>query len=71
MEDDAVRALSSRIPLAACGTGRTNRWPLRLDVLFPIGRLDFMFASMDVGGCETLPDAYDSDHLPLLMTVHY
>jgi hypothetical protein len=21
--------------------------------------------------CETLPDAYDSDHLPLLMTLRY
>jgi endonuclease/exonuclease/phosphatase family metal-dependent hydrolase len=74
LKDQAVRALASRIPLASCGTGRTNRWPLRLDVLFPIGRLDFMFASMDEGemeSCETLPDAYDSDHLPLLMTLRY
>jgi endonuclease/exonuclease/phosphatase family metal-dependent hydrolase len=71
MADDAVLALSRRIPMAACGTGRTNRWPLRLDVLFPIGRLDFMFASTDVGDCETLPDAYDSDHLPLLLTLRY
>jgi endonuclease/exonuclease/phosphatase (EEP) superfamily protein YafD len=69
MEDKAVRALADRIPMASCGTGRTNRWPLRLDVLVPIGRLDFMFASTDVAGCETLTDAYDSDHLPLLMTV--
>jgi endonuclease/exonuclease/phosphatase family metal-dependent hydrolase len=71
MKDDAVAAIASRVPLASCGTGRTNRWPLRLDVLFPIGRLDFMFASTDVGGCETLSDAYDSDHLPLLMTLRY
>jgi endonuclease/exonuclease/phosphatase family metal-dependent hydrolase len=71
MEDDAVVAIASRVPLASCGTGRTNRWPLRLDVLFPIGRLDFMFASTDVGECETLSDAYDSDHLPVLMTLRY
>jgi endonuclease/exonuclease/phosphatase family metal-dependent hydrolase len=71
INDDAVLALANRIPMASCGMGRTNRWPLRLDVLFPIGRLDFMFASTDVGGCETLSDAYDSDHLPLLMTVEY
>lgn len=69
--DDAVLAIASRIPVAACGTGRTNRWPLRVDVLFPVGRLDFMFASADVGSCETLTDAYDSDHLPLLMTLTF
>jgi endonuclease/exonuclease/phosphatase family metal-dependent hydrolase len=73
--DGAVLALADRIPLASCGTGRTNRWPLRLDVLFPIGRLDFMFASSDLGDlasdCQTLSDAYDSDHLPLLMTLRY
>jgi len=75
MDDGAVLALAGRIPMASCGTGRTNRWPLRLDLLFPIGRLDFMFASSDANdfapGCETLPDAYDSDHLPLLMTLRY
>jgi endonuclease/exonuclease/phosphatase (EEP) superfamily protein YafD len=68
LDDGALRALANRIPVAACGTGRTNRWPLRLDVLFPIGRLDFVFASSDVSGCETLPDPYGSDHLPLLLT---
>ena len=70
-DDGAVRALASRIPIASCGTGRTNRWPLRLDVLFPIGRLDFMFTSMDVGHCETLHEAYGSDHLPLLLTYRF
>jgi endonuclease/exonuclease/phosphatase family metal-dependent hydrolase len=73
--DDAVLAMASRIPMASCGTGRTNRWPLRLDVLFPIGRLDYMFADTTSGdlvdSCETLSDAYDSDHLPLLMTLRY
>lgn len=74
LDDDAVLALASHIPMASCGTGRTNRWPLRLDVLFPIGRLDYLFASMDdreMESCETLPEAYDSDHLPLLMTLRY
>ena len=72
-DDNAVRALASRIPMAACGTARTNRWPLRLDVLIPIGRLDYIFAGVGdlVRSCETLPQAYDSDHLPLLMTLRY
>jgi endonuclease/exonuclease/phosphatase family metal-dependent hydrolase len=75
LDDNAVLALATRVPMASCGTGRTNRWPLRLDVLLPIGRLDFMFAGTSaedlVSGCETLPDAYHSDHLPLLMTLRY
>jgi endonuclease/exonuclease/phosphatase family metal-dependent hydrolase len=75
VRDNAVTAIISRWPMASCGTGRTNRWPLRLDVLFPIGRLDYMFtgATMSdlVRSCETLPRAYDSDHLPLLMTLRY
>jgi endonuclease/exonuclease/phosphatase family metal-dependent hydrolase len=72
-DDNAVLALASRIPMASCGTGRTNRWPLRLDVLIPIGRLDYIFAPVGdlVRSCETLPDAYHSDHLPLLMTLQY
>ena len=74
--DGAVLALSSRVPLLSCGTGRTNRWPLRLDVLaFALGRLDFMFATTSntrmLRRCETLRDAYHSDHLPLLMTMEY
>ena len=75
MQDNAVLALASRFPLASCGTGRTNRWPLRLDVLIPLGRLDHMFAATALSdiarSCETLPHAYDSDHLPLLLTLRY
>jgi endonuclease/exonuclease/phosphatase family metal-dependent hydrolase len=72
LRDNAVIAIASRLPMASCGTGRTNRWPMRLDVLVPIGRLDYMFAEDDiVRSCETLPDAYDSDHLPLLLTLRY
>lgn len=75
MDDDAVLAIAHRLPMAPCGTGRTNRWPLRIDVLLPIGRLDYMFAGTSaedlMRSCETLPDAYNSDHLPLLMTLQY
>jgi len=74
--DDAVRAVGDHISLEGCGTGRTNRWPLRLDVLaFFIGRLDFMFSTLGSLGivreCRTLTDAYGSDHLPVLLTVRY
>jgi endonuclease/exonuclease/phosphatase family metal-dependent hydrolase len=75
LRDNAVIAIANRWPMASCGSGRTNRWPLRLDVLFPIGRLDYMFTGATmrdlVRSCETLPSAYDSDHLPLLMTLRY
>jgi len=75
LRDNAVLAIAKRLPMASCGTGRTNRWPLRLDVLFPIGRLDYLFTATAVSNlvrsCETLPDSYSSDHLPLLMTLRY
>jgi endonuclease/exonuclease/phosphatase family metal-dependent hydrolase len=66
----------SRLSLASCGIGRTNRWPLRLDVLFPmIGRLDYIFTATQIGdivrSCETLRDAHGSDHPPLLLTLRY
>ena len=55
--------------------GRTNRWPLRLDVLFPIGRLDYIFAGRrsrtSCAGAKRCRDARGSDHLPLLMTLKY
>ena len=75
LRDNAVLAMARHLPMASCGTGRTNRWPLRLDVVFPIGRLDYLFTGTAVSdlvrSCETLRDAYDSDHLPLLMTLRY
>jgi endonuclease/exonuclease/phosphatase family metal-dependent hydrolase len=75
LRDNAVLAIAKHLPMAACGIGRTNRWPMRLDVLFPIGRLDYLFTGTAVSdlvrSCETLPDAYNSDHLPLLMTLRY
>jgi endonuclease/exonuclease/phosphatase family metal-dependent hydrolase len=75
-DDESVEALAHRIPLEPCGTGRTNRWPLRLEVLaFFIGRSDFMFSSLASSGlvreCRTLRDAYRSDHLPIVLTVHH
>ena len=75
LHDGAVLALGSRLSLASCGIGRTNRWPLRLDILFPIGRLDYIFTGTMlndmVHSCETQRNAHHSDHLPLLMTVRY
>jgi endonuclease/exonuclease/phosphatase family metal-dependent hydrolase len=76
LHDGAVLALGSRLSLASCGIGRTNRWPLRLDVLFPmIGRLDYIFTATQIAditrSCETLRDARGSDHLPPLMTLRY
>jgi len=57
-----------------CGTGRTMRWPLRLDVFF-LQRLDFMFSTLDDFGvthtCETLTHTMGSDHVPVSMTVRY
>jgi endonuclease/exonuclease/phosphatase family metal-dependent hydrolase len=72
--DDAVAAVSGRARLESCGTGRTHRWPLRLDVpfFFLVGRLDFVFSTLaaDVPRtCQTLDDAYDSDHVPIVLDV--
>lgn len=74
MRDRTVATVSRHVPLESCGTHRTNRWPLRLDIplFFVVGRLDFMFSTLasDVTrNCRTLPHAYDSDHLPLLLDV--
>jgi endonuclease/exonuclease/phosphatase family metal-dependent hydrolase len=74
--DEAVAAVSRRVALESCGTGRTSRWPLRLDMpfFFLIGRVDFIFSTLgsDVARtCQTLEDSYDSDHLPLLLDVRY
>jgi endonuclease/exonuclease/phosphatase family metal-dependent hydrolase len=73
VEDGTVRALRQHVPLEPCGTGRTHRWPLRLDVLaFFVGRLDFIFSTLEAHGlrreCRTLDDPFGSDHLPVLLT---
>jgi endonuclease/exonuclease/phosphatase family metal-dependent hydrolase len=70
--DRAVTAVSRVVELEACGSDRTSRWPLRLDVLlfFLLGRIDYMFSTLPPEGlrtCQTLGDTYGSDHLPLLL----
>lgn len=73
--DPSVEAISRRMSMEACGTGRTNRWPLRLDVLaaFFVGRLDFMFSTLNASSvkreCRTMADAWGSDHLPIVLTI--
>jgi endonuclease/exonuclease/phosphatase family metal-dependent hydrolase len=74
VRDRTVAMVSRHVRLESCGTHRTNRWPLRVDVplFFVVGRLDFMFSTLasDVTrSCQTLPHAYDSDHLPVLLDV--
>jgi endonuclease/exonuclease/phosphatase family metal-dependent hydrolase len=74
VRDRTVVTVSRHVALESCGTHRTNRWPLRLDLplFFVVGRLDFMFSTLaaDVTRrCETLPHAYESDHLPLLLDI--
>ena len=74
LNDPTVRAIGQRMDMESCGTGRTHRWPLRLDVLaFFVKRLDYVFSSLGSSGltreCRTLSDSFDSDHLPILLTV--
>lgn len=73
IHDEAVAALSDVVHREdACGTGRTMRWPLRLDVFF-LHRLDFMFSTFDDAGhartCTTLKKTFGSDHVPVVMDV--
>jgi endonuclease/exonuclease/phosphatase family metal-dependent hydrolase len=72
--DDAVAAVSRQVHLESCGTGRTHRWPLRLDLplFFFVGRLDHVFSTLAVDvprTCQTLDDAYGSDHVPIVLDV--
>jgi endonuclease/exonuclease/phosphatase family metal-dependent hydrolase len=74
LHDPTVTAVSRLAGLESCGTHRTHRWPLRLDVLlfFMVGRLDFMFSTLGsdmLRTCQTLPHSYESDHLPVLLDV--
>jgi endonuclease/exonuclease/phosphatase family metal-dependent hydrolase len=73
-KDRAVTAITRVMPLESCGTQRTVRWPWRLDVpfFFLIGRVDFIFSTLEASitrTCQTLSHAYDSDHLPILLDV--
>jgi endonuclease/exonuclease/phosphatase family metal-dependent hydrolase len=74
VDDGAVAAMSVVVHREDCGSGRTFRLPLRVDAFF-IGRLDFMFSTLDDFGltrtCETLGDSMGSDHVPLLMTIRF
>jgi endonuclease/exonuclease/phosphatase family metal-dependent hydrolase len=47
-DDRTVAAVSRVVALELCGTGRTSRWPLRLDLLlfFFVGRHDFLFSTL-------------------------
>ena len=72
--DRAVTAITRRIALESCGTQRTVRWPWRLDVplFFLIGRVDFMFSTLEAGvarTCQTLSHSYESDHRPILLDI--
>jgi endonuclease/exonuclease/phosphatase family metal-dependent hydrolase len=73
--DDAVTALRNVVHWEdTCGSGRTMRWPLRLDVLF-LKRLDFMFSTLGDAGlmhtCTTLKKTFGSDHVPVVMDLKY
>lgn len=70
--DRALTTISSRMALESCGTQRTVRWPWRLDIplFFLIGRVDFVFSTLEASvtrTCETLSHTYESDHLPILL----
>ena len=71
-DDRALSVMSGRIALESCGTQRTVRWPWRLELplFFLIGRVDFMFSTLEASvtrTCQTLSHAHDSDHLPILL----
>jgi endonuclease/exonuclease/phosphatase family metal-dependent hydrolase len=73
--DRTVTAISRQVALESCGTQKTSRWPWRLDIplFFLIGRVDFMFSTLEPSiarTCRTLSHAYDSDHLPILLEVN-
>jgi endonuclease/exonuclease/phosphatase family metal-dependent hydrolase len=71
--DAAYEALTSALPVEACGRRRTNRWPWRLHALFGWwrGRLDYVFSTLSRDAtdivCATWPAYLDSDHLPVVM----
>lgn len=73
--DKAVQAVSRRIPMEPCGTGRTFTWPQRFNLLavLDFGRFDFLFSNLDASGmtrqCRTIDDWFRSDHRPVMLTV--
>ncbi len=76
LRDKAVQAVSSRLLMEACGTGRTFTWPQRFNLfaILNFGRFDFLFSNLDESGltreCRTIDDWFRSDHRPVMLTVH-
>ena len=75
LRDKAVQAVSRRIPMESCGTGRTFTWPQRFNLLafLDFGRFDFLFSNLEGSGltrqCRTIDDWFRSDHRPVMLTV--
>jgi len=75
LRDKAVQAVSKRIPMEACGTGRTFTWPQKFNLLalLDFGRFDFLFSNLDSSGltrqCQTIDDWFRSDHRPVMLIV--
>ena len=75
LRDQAVQAVSRRIPMESCGTGRTFTWPQRFNLLavLDFGRFDFLFSNLKSSGmtrqCQTIDDWFRSDHRPVMLTV--
>jgi endonuclease/exonuclease/phosphatase family metal-dependent hydrolase len=73
--DGAYRVMAEHLSEEPCGTGKTNVWPARLDVLHGWwrGRIDFLFRNTaDLPQpyvCWTVRDRYGSDHRPVVMVV--
>lgn len=75
LRDKSVQAVSQRIPMEECGTGRTFTWPQKFNLLavLDFGRFDFLFSNLDSSGmtrqCQTIDDWFRSDHRPVMLTV--
>jgi endonuclease/exonuclease/phosphatase family metal-dependent hydrolase len=72
--EQALRLLAGAVPEENCGHEKTNSWPWRLQA--PLGwwrgRLDYLFSTLPsdvVRSCRTLPDQFDSDHRPVVLTI--
>ena len=68
------KTLSGAIPEESCGQAKTNTWPWRLQG--PLGwwrgRLDYLFSTLPAAvmrSCSTLPNAFGSDHRPVVLVI--